>query len=237
MLYKKVEGFTFLHVANAFLSQVPLKSIYEGRKIEWETALDLLYPEVADAESSCYLIYLDDEVNPVYVGQYTGVFKDRWGLKKGKYIWHGNNDDSIKFALIAKRRISIWLSLDPYVELSDGRKININKEIEQIIIEEVQPKWNVTSKKKVSKIGEPVSKILSQYEKKLPDIFNSLLATFEEKNLDSYLEQLLGKGEKNWSELQDKKMTDLSRCRHFINYISSGIQPDNALEFVWKEFP
>ena len=32
MQYKTVEGFKFLHVANAFLSQVPWKVTYEGGK-------------------------------------------------------------------------------------------------------------------------------------------------------------------------------------------------------------
>jgi hypothetical protein len=237
MQYKKVEGFKFLHVANAFLSQVPLKATYEGREIEWNAALDLLYPEVADAEQSCYMVYQDAEAEPVYVGQYTGVFTDRWGLRKGKYIWHGKHDDSIKHALKAGRKISIWLSVDPYVELSDGRKININKEIEQIIIEAIQPIWNTTGKNKGIKKGEPVSNICSKYEKNLPDLVNSILASFREKDLDEYLVQLTDKDKKNWSDLQKGKITYLSRCRHFLHYISTGIKPDNALEFVWKEFP
>jgi hypothetical protein len=234
--YKNVEGFKFLHVANAFLSQVPLKATFEGRKIEWDTALDLLFPEVADAEQSCYLVYLDDEVKPVYVGQYTGVFKDRW-LKKDKYIWHGKHDDSIKSALKAGRKVSIWLSVDPYAELGDGRKININKEIEQIIIEKVQPEWNSTGKSNDSGIGEPVSNICSKYEKNLPSMWKSIVADFEARNLNGYLEQLSKKGEQTWAELQDNKMTQLSRCRHFLNYVSSGVIPEEAIAYVWTEFP
>lgn len=236
MRYKTVEGFKFIHVANAFLSQVPLKATFEGRKIEWDAALDLLYPEVSNAEQSCYLIYFDDEVDPVYVGQYTGLFKDRW-LKKDKYIWHGKHDDSIKSALKAEKRVSIWLSVDPYTELSDGRKININKEIEQIIIETIQPEWNTTGKGNNSKIGEPVSNICSKYKNNLPELANSICARFENNDLGNYLDKLVKNGEKGWKELQDEKLTYLSRCRHFLNYISSGVDPENALEFVWKEFP
>lgn len=236
MRYKNVEGFKFLHIANAFLSQIPLKATFEGRKIEWNGALDLLYPEVADAEQSCYLVYLDDDVKPVYVGQYTGVFKDRW-LKKGKYIWHGKHDDSIKSALKAGRNVSIWLSVDPYAELPDGRKININKEIEQIIIEKVQPEWNSTGKSNDSGVGESVSNICSKYEKNLPILWKSVEADFEARNLDNYFGQLLKKGKKPWAELQKSKMTDLSRCRHFLNYVSSGVIPEEALTYVWKEFP
>jgi hypothetical protein len=237
MQYKTVEGFKFLHVANAFLSQVPWKVTYEGRKIEWDVALDLLYPEVANAEQSCYLVYLNDEVKPVYVGQYTGVFKDRWGLKKGKYIWHGKHDDTIKSALVERRKISIWLSVEPYAELSDGRKININKEIEQIIIEAVQPKWNTTGKSNDSTVGEPVTNICAKYEKNLPEIAKSVWASFEKSNLNNYLEQLVKKDEVSWGELQEEKMTDLSRCRHFLNYVSSGVKPEDAMDFVWREFP
>ena len=236
MRYRKVEGFKFLHVANAFLSQVPLKTTFEGRSIEWNAALDLLYPEIADAEQSCYLVYLDNEEKPVYVGQYTGVFKDRW-LRKNKYIWHGKHDDSIKSALNTGKNVSIWLSVDPYAELSDGRKININKEIEQIIIEAVQPKWNTTGKSNDSTVGESVTSICAKYEKNLPELSKSVWDSFEKSNLNNYLAQLVKKDEMSWEELQEDKMTDLSRCRHLINYISSGVKPDDALDFVWKEFP
>lgn len=236
MRYRKVEGFKFLHVANAFLSQVPLKTTFEGRGIEWDAALDLLYPEVANAEQSCYLIYFDNEEKPVYVGQYTGVFKDRW-LRKNKYIWHGRHDDSIKSALKAGKRVSVWLSVDPYTELSDGRKININKEIEQTIIENIQPEWNTTGRNNYSTVGETVASICAKYEKNLPEIEKYLRDSFEKRGLSNYVEHLVKKGEMSWGELQEEKMTRLSRGRHFLNYISSGVKPDNALEFVWKEFP
>lgn len=236
MRYKKLEGFKFLHVANAYLSEVPLKTIFEGRIIEWNAALDLLYPEVADAEQSCYLVYFDNEEKPVYVGQYTGVFKDRW-LRKNKYIWHGKHDDTIKTALEAGKKVSIWLSVDPYAELSDGRKININKEIEQIIIEAVQPEWNTTGKSNDSSIGKSVKDICAQYENKLPEFAKSIRDSFNNSNLSNYLERLTKKGEASWSDLQEEKITHLSRCRHFLNYTSSGVKPDDALERVWKEFP
>jgi hypothetical protein len=236
MRYKKIEGFKFVHVANAFLSQVPLKTTFEGRNIEWDAALDLLYPEIANAEQSCYLVYFDNEEKPVYVGQYTGVFKDRW-LRKNKYIWQGKHDDSIKSALMAGKHVSIWLSVDPYAELSDGRKVNINKEIEQIIIEAIQPEWNTIGKSNGSTVGESVTNICAKYEKNLPEIAKSVWAIFEKSNLNNYLEQLVKKGEMSWVELQEEKMIHLSRCRHFLNYISSGVKPENALDFVWKEFP
>ena len=78
MQYKSVDGFKFVHIANAFLSQQPLNAKFNGRDISWHVALDLLYPEAAEAEQSCYLVYIDNEETPVYVGQYSGVFKDRW---------------------------------------------------------------------------------------------------------------------------------------------------------------
>ncbi len=237
MRFKKVEDFKFVHVANAFLSQVSIRPTYDGKKIDWDVALDLLYPEVMNAEQSCYLICLEDELNPVYVGQYTGTFKDRWRLRKGKYIWHSKHDDSIKSSLEAGKKVMIWLSVDPYAELSDGRKVNINKEIEQIIIEAIQPKWNTTGKNKDPNIGVPVSDICSKYEKNLPEIVNSIYAKFEEQGLDIYIEKLTSKGEKNWEEVQNDKIATLSRYRHFLNYISSGVKPNDALEFVWKEFP
>jgi len=55
--------------------------------------------------------------------------------------------------------------------------------------------------------------------------------------LNNYLEQLVKKDEMSWGELQEEKITDLSRCRHFLNYVSSGVKPEDAMDFVWTEFP
>jgi len=234
-----------VHVANAYLSQVPLETTFQGRKIQWDVALDLLYPEVANAEQSCYLVYIDNEELPAYVGQYSGTFSERW-LRNNKYVWHGKHDDVIKAALKSGKSVSIWLSVEPYAELTDGRLININKEIEQIVIESIQPKWNTTGKNNSSKNGEPVSKICDKYDRKLPELAKSIWTKFAELNIDDYLERLTRKVEddsttddytQSWGNLQMDKLANLSRQRHFLNYVSSGIPPEKALDFVWKEFP
>lgn len=236
MQYKSVEGFKFVHIANAFLSQQPLNAKFNGRDISWHVALDLLYPEVAEAEQSCYLVYVDNEEAPVYVGQYSGVFKDRW-LKKGKYVWHGKHDDTIKSLLEDKKSLSIWLSVEPYASLADGRKININKEIEQIIIESIKPQWNTTGKHNDASKGFKVSDICEKYAKKMPDYSQSVWAKFDDKELSIYVEKLTSINAENWASQQQQKIRDLSRCQHFLNYIEAGITAPQALEWVWKEFP
>lgn len=245
MRYREIEGFKFLHVANAYLSAVPLETTFDGYPIKWNPALDLLYPEVADIEQSCYLVYKNDEVTPLYVGQYTGKFGGRW-LRNGKYIWHGKHDDRIKDALKAGENISIWITVDPYTKLNDGRCVNINKTIEQIIIESVRPEWNTTGKIPAVRAGISVLEICNKYESNLQLLERKLVEKMKEMNLEDHHEKLVKNIERDsatntysqsWSGFQSGKLNLVSRIRHFIEYVSLGVAPEQALDFVWKEFP
>jgi hypothetical protein len=240
---KTIEGFKFFHVANVFKSATERRvdkgkrlPKYKSEEVKWYTSMDLLYPEVFDAGQTCYLVYLDGDDTPSYVGEYSGLFNKRW-LESKKFIWHSEHDNKLKIQLEAKRDISIWLCIDPFVTLEDGRRVNISRSIEQLIIGSLKPKWNKKGKQYDPNIGVPAIDIHNKYSKNRPLLQKDICSSFSEKGLDDYIEQLQCHNQKDWAELQNSKMKHMSRCRHFLNYVNSGVAPEDAKRYVWKEFP
>lgn len=243
---KKVEGFEFLLVANAYLSQKALSMTFNKKPLEWNVALDLMYPEIVDAEQSVYLVYRNDELKPVYIGQYSDTFKARWLRSRKnrwqKYMWH-SMDEKIKSELNNGHRISVWLSIDPYIESNKGAIFNINKEIENSLIKKLQPEWNTVGKSIGSSKAVRVKSIVEQYKSKALDLEYELASKFKSRNVDNYKGMLSHRyTEKsnidlNWSELQAEKLQTFARARQFIGYLEDGMSPEEALEVVWKEFP
>ena len=152
---KTVQGYEFINIAEAYICTTGLDVTHEGRKFKWHIALDI-DEKWLQAEQSTYLIYENEKL--VYAGYYSDTFQKRWRLKRKKYIWHSDNiDDNIKKSLDNKKSITVWLSLNPYIET-----INISKHIEDDIIKNIlnnDDNWNTVGKTKTD-------------AKKVIDLFN-----------------------------------------------------------------
>ena len=146
MEIRNVLGFEFIRVGDAYKCTEGIKVTHNKKKFTWDIALKMVHPDFLNAEQSTYLIYVDEQEKPVYVGQYSDTFSDRW-LRQGKYFWHSDNiDDKTKELLEGKKSVSVWLSVSPYATSSNGQSLNINKAIEQELIEKLQPTWNKKGK-------------------------------------------------------------------------------------------
>jgi hypothetical protein len=135
MEIKKVCGFKFVKIGEAYLCDKPLKATHTGIPlVDWRLKLKLVVDErILDAERSAYLVFKNDEV--FYVGYYSNSFRKRWWRKKG-YFWHGDIlDDEVNKLVRAGNEVSVWLSVDPYVGT-----FNISKYIEDKIIAEYADK-------------------------------------------------------------------------------------------------
>jgi len=143
----KVSGFDFIKVGKAIHCDKGIQTTYKGKPLHWHLALDLIHEDFADAEQSTYLVYVDNEL--VYVGEYSSSFEKRW-LKRRRDFWHSDNIDNKVKKLVGDGKngkdVSVWLSLDPYVIGPNNEMININKAIEQMIIEQHEPIWNKRGK-------------------------------------------------------------------------------------------
>ena len=146
MEYKNVEGFEFVKIGQAYWCESGVNVTHQGKKLSWHVALELVDQLFLNAEQSTYLVYVNGEQTPVYVGEYSNSFSDRW-LRRDKYFWHSDNvDDKVKELVLNGDSITIWLSVEPYAITTEGHSININKAIEQKLIENLQPTWNIRGK-------------------------------------------------------------------------------------------
>lgn len=144
--YKELQGFSgniyhFVKIAEVYLDDIPLQAIFNNKSLkDWRLKLRLLVTDkILEAEQSCYLVYDEDFL--IYVGYYSGSFKDRWWLKKG-YFWHSCKlDDTINKLLKnnPSKSITVWISIDPYA-IRDNKKVNISKFIEDDIIMAISEK-------------------------------------------------------------------------------------------------
>ena len=143
MQTKTYYGFQFVKIGVAKLSDQPHVYTEKGERRQVDSKLELLRPEFAEAEQSTYLVFVGEELK--YVGQYTSTFESRWLYdSKNCVVWHSDKmcdhiDELLKNQYCPE--ISVWLTLDPYVVGPCG-PLNVNKAIEQLIIEKEQPEWN-----------------------------------------------------------------------------------------------
>jgi hypothetical protein len=156
-------GFDFIKIGTAERCGTGVKVKQRKKEYQWHLALNLIHDDFADAEQSTYLVYVEDEL--VYVGEYTSSFAERW-LKQRKYFWHSENvDDKVNDHVKNGKKVSVWISVNPYLDGPNGEMINVNKAIEQRIIEQYLPPWN--------KRGKGVINNKKTY-KKVIDIIKSL---------------------------------------------------------------
>ena len=140
--YKEVEGFEFVKIGQAVMSDTPI--IAKGTSGNYKLAFESFHLGFLTAEQSTYLVYEDEDL--IYVGYYSGSFKDRWLRKQNDiyYFWHSDNiDDYCNKVLLEKdRNITIWLSVDPYAKTLNDVDVNISKYLEDKIIMTKKPKLN-----------------------------------------------------------------------------------------------
>lgn len=137
-------GFDFIKIGTAERCDTGVKVKQRGSEYQWHLALNLIHDDFADAEQSTYLVYVENDL--VYVGEYTSSFAERW-LKQRKYFWHSENvDDKVNAQVKDGKNVSVWISVDPYLDGPNGEVINVNKALEQRIIEQYNPPWNSRGK-------------------------------------------------------------------------------------------
>jgi hypothetical protein len=149
--YTTVCGYKFVKIGD-IKQDIPITVPFNKKIIEWDIAIDFINidnkKDLLKAEQSVYLILENN--NLVYTGYYSNSFKQRWGMKKGKYTWHGK-DDEMKQSIKDGNKLSIWLTIDPYIQTKNGKPINISKFIEDEIIMKMNKNltandWNITGK-------------------------------------------------------------------------------------------
>ena len=140
LLCKEISGFKFVKVGYFHMNAIPYRVTYKGKEIECKLSLKLYNDLFKKADESTYLIFINDDPDPVYVGEYTYNLEDRW-LRNSVYVWH-SKDENIESELAQNNEVSLWLVVDPYLPLSNNKKINISKSIEQEILRVRYPDWN-----------------------------------------------------------------------------------------------
>jgi len=158
-------GFHFVKVAKISLTETKTDVRYgEQTAFDWDVVVEFIYPGCEQASQSTYLVFVDDELK--YAGQYSGVFSDRWLLRRNGlwYLDHSKMDYHIQTLLQSDNppEVSVWLTLHPYLTSPDGETWNINKALEQKIIYELQPEWNRTGKIAPTQ-GRPLREILGTH--------------------------------------------------------------------------
>ncbi|CAM3827071.1 hypothetical protein [Rheinheimera salexigens] len=147
MEFKKISGFDFVKIGEAYFSNKELKATHAGKSLEnWKLKLKLVVNEnILNAEQSAYLVLKDNTI--LYVGYFSNSFKERWWKKKG-YFWHGDKLDNEVNALVKSGyNVTVWISVNPYIG-----KINISKHIEDAIIMEYADKGII------NKVGKKINK-------------------------------------------------------------------------------
>ena len=140
--FKDIAGFRFVKIGVFYLSNSPKQVKYNGETVNLRLSLELISEDIKKLEESAYLLFADDEL--MYVGEYSFDLKDRW-LRNGDYVWH-HKDNEILSNLDNKRNVSIWATLNPYIEIEDGSTINISKSIESEILKKYDLLWNKRGK-------------------------------------------------------------------------------------------
>lgn len=136
---KSLYGFEFAKIGTFHITEEPHPVICDGINDHIQVEMRLISEKFASADESVYLIYVNDVLH--YVGEYSYSLKERWGLRKGRYIWH-HKDVKIEEALRNNSIVDIWIIVEPYICTDDGSKINISKSIEQEILKRKKPIWN-----------------------------------------------------------------------------------------------
>jgi hypothetical protein len=137
-----IAGFKFIEVGIFYVSDEPLEAKYNGKNTLASVCIKLRHDTFKKVGESAYILFVDEDL--VYVGEYSYNLEDRW-LKKGKYVWHHKDNDILK-ALKENRRVTLWLSMNPYITIENGNSINISKSIEQEILKRLPLPWNVRGK-------------------------------------------------------------------------------------------
>ncbi|WP_429885882.1 hypothetical protein [Geoalkalibacter halelectricus] len=136
--YKTVNGFMFVKVGEFYINKEPKKIIYRGNPETITVSLKFTDELFRKSDESTYLIFSEDEL--VYVCEYSYNLEERW-LRNRIFIWH-HKDEDIENELKQGKEVSLWLVLNPIINLSEKIKINISKSIEQEILKCNKPAWN-----------------------------------------------------------------------------------------------
>lgn len=136
--YKTVNGFKFVKVGDFYINQEPKNITYRGKPEIITVSLKFTNELFRQSDESAYLVFSEDKL--VYVGEYSYNLEDRW-LRNKVYVWH-HQDEKIENELKQRKEVSLWVVVNPMINLSEGTKLNISKSIEQEILKNNKPPWN-----------------------------------------------------------------------------------------------
>ncbi len=143
MITKEFSGFSFTLAGNFFINEIKSPKRYKwgdtnNTHDHLSTCINFSADKIDGKVEQAYIVTVGDCV--VYVGEFSNSLRDRW-LKVDNYIWH-HKDHLIYEALTENKEVSLWLTNDPWIELSSGVKINISKSIEHHILKNNDLLWN-----------------------------------------------------------------------------------------------
>ncbi len=137
--FKDVAEFRFMKIGNFYLNECTESVKYNGKKVELRLSMKLINENFKKLGESAYLLFVDDD-QLMYVGEYSFNLNDRW-LRNGDYVWH-HKDREILTTIENQSDISIWATVNPYIEIENGNKINISKSIESEVLKKYDLPWN-----------------------------------------------------------------------------------------------
>ena len=157
---RPIGPYMFIRVGRSVLCETGMVMPGSAPPRRWQAALELENPEFRFAGQSVYAFMLEDEV--MYVGQYTNTLQARM-LNRGRYFWHGDAVDNRIYRLLKiGKSVTLWLSLDPFIGVGKGEKLNISHTIEYELIRLLGPQWNTLHKQqKLSQRRAEVATIIS----------------------------------------------------------------------------
>ncbi len=127
---RNIAGFEFIKVGEFYEDEDAIEAKVNGIKSSFNLCIKFIDNNIRKVGESAYVVMVGDDI--VYVGEYSFNFQDRW-LRQEKYSWH-HIDYKIPDELKKGNVVTIWLTVDPYVVLSNGVNFNVSKSIEQEIL-------------------------------------------------------------------------------------------------------
>lgn len=160
--FKDICGFRFVRAGDFFNSDSSFKYRYKGEDLEASLSLNLINDGLCKAEESAYLLCCGDNI--MYVGEYSFNLQDRW-LTRGTYVDH-HKSDKVKECIANNEKVSIWITVNPYLKNNNGNNINVSKSIESAVLKKHDPVWNTRGRLKMNESW------IKDNCKKISDILN-----------------------------------------------------------------
>ena len=137
MEFRNISGFEFIKAGEFVKTDVPCS--FKG----WDSYIKIDFSDerYERADETVYVVTTGNNI--LYVGEFTYNLRDRW-LSRG-YVNH-HMYSKIEEFLKSNQELSIWLAVEPYCNIENHGQLNISKSLEQHILKDTSPDWNLRNK-------------------------------------------------------------------------------------------